>query len=356
MVSMPHSQQITPAALGNLWHPLEGKRTARSQLPVAPASTGKLLRSEADQSVSIDILLWPGFDMHDLSALLDVFSLANNTTQRTHFSWRVIGIGDESIEASCGLSVQADQVFQHLDARSNALLLAGLDAVPGFEDHGIGSWLSRQLRDGVCIGMIGGASALLASAGMLDGRCCAAHWAHIDGYRQRHRRVNFRDQIYHIDRSILSCSGGCGTTDLALACVRDLCGPEAALKVADRLNRYRVRDEHDLQGALAPAGSSLPRKAAHIMRQHIIVPLDLREIADQLGTSLRRLQRSFQRHENMTPTQFYVRERILHARHLLRQDPSLSIADIARHCGFASASDFARNFVRQFGYPPSHIA
>jgi AraC family carnitine catabolism transcriptional activator len=356
MIAMPQSPQIVPTALSDIWHPLKGTPTSRHRQQLPPAPIGKLLNVETDQTVNIDILLWSGFDMHDLSALLDVFSLANCTMQRIHFSWRVVGVGSDSIEASCGLCVRTEQVFQHLDGRSNALLLAGLDAVPDFEEDGMGPWLSRQLRAGVCIGMIGGASALLASAGMLDGRCCAAHWAHIDGYRQRHRRVNFRDQIYHIDSSIISCSGGCGTTDLALACVRDLCGSEAALKVADRLNRYRVRDEHDLQSTLAPAGSSLTRKAAQIMRQHIIAPIDVREIAGQLGTSLRRLQRSFQRHESMTPTQFYVRERLLHARHLLRQDPSLSIADIARHCGFASASDFARNFVRQFGYPPSRIA
>jgi AraC family carnitine catabolism transcriptional activator len=333
------------------------RRSMESRKLTSIAAAGsRLFRSEMGRPVSFDILLWPGFDIHDLSALLDVFHLANNTVRHILFSWRVCGVGSMSIEASCGLQVGADRVFDQFTGSSNVLLLAGFDAPPSFGENGIGSWLHRQIGDKARIGLIGGASALLAEAGLLDGRCCAAHWAYLDIYRQRHQQVDFRDRIYHIDRSILTCSGGCGTTDLALAYVRDLCGSEIALKVADRLNRYLVRDEHDLQRAVAPAANSLTGGAAQIMRQHIETPLDLREIARRLGTSLRRLQRSFQRDEKLTPTQFYVRERLLHARRLLRQDSSLSIAGVAQHCGFISASDFARNFARQFGYPPSRVS
>lgn len=318
-----------------------------------PAQSTKFLKAEAGRPADVDILLWPGFDMHDLSALLDIFELANTIARQALFTWQIYGLDALTVESSSGLSVQADRVFSEDISAENLLILAGFDMQPSQEASSKGSWFRRQLTLAARICLIGGASNLLAQGGLLDGRRCAAHWAHIDAYRQRHQQVDFRDQIYHADQEILSCSGGCGTTDLALAFVRELSGPEVTLKIADRLNRYLVRDEHDVQRPQAPTVHSLTRGAVQIMRQHIEVPLNSREIAARLGTSLRRLQRCFKRDEKLTPTQFYVRERLLQARRLLRQDPSLSIAAVAHRCGFISASDFARNFTRQFGYPPS---
>lgn len=334
------------------WRAPRRKRSRRGPAAV-PRTTPKLLRMGQGQTVHIDILLWPGFDMHDLSALLDVFHLANNTIRESLFSWDVVGIGTDSVDSSCGLPVRTDRVFDPDDTSTNLLLLAGLDMGAKFDTCDVASWLFRQVDNNARVGLVGGASSLLAAAGLLDGRRCAAHWAHIEDYRQRHNRVDFRDQIYHEDRGILSCSGGCGTTDLALACVRDICGPEITLDIADQLNRYLVRDEHDVQRPMVLSVNSLTRGAVQLMRQHIEKPLNSRELAARLGTSLRRLQRCFRREEKLTPTQFYVRERLLQARRLLWQEPSLSIAAVAQRCGFISASDFARNFTRQFGYPPS---
>jgi AraC family carnitine catabolism transcriptional activator len=311
------------------------------------------LKADLDGSAKISVLLWPRFDMHDLSALLDIFQLANTLHQRTLFTWDVHGIHTATVESSSGLSVQADTAFSDVIQADNILILAGLEQQEQHASDDVVIWLCRRLEEGTRVGLIGGASDLLARTGLLDGRCCAAHWAHIDLYRQEHLRVDFRNQIYHVDHQILSCSGGCGTTDLALGFVRQICGSEVTLEIADRLNRSLVRDEHDIQQPLVPMAHSLTRNAIRIMRQNIEVPLSSREIASLLGTSLRRLQRCFMREEKLTPTQFYIRERLLLARRLLWQDPALSIANVASRCGFVSASDFARNFTRQFGYPPS---
>jgi transcriptional regulator GlxA family with amidase domain len=123
-------------------------------------------------------------------------------------------------------------------------------------------------------------------------------------------------------------------------------------RVADQLNRCVIRDDYDCQGNVSEPRHSITGQAAGIMRQHIEQPLSPAEIAARIGINLRRLQRAFRQYEKTTPTQFYMRERLLRARSMLRQSPA-SISEIARACGFASISDFAHNYQRMFGCRPS---
>ena len=299
----------------------------------------------------IDLILVPGFDLHDLSALLDILYLTNRIMARPVFSWRVIGLQQMAVRASGGLTVGATYRLQEIADCDNALLLAGFDR-PRPADWFLESWLRRQLFHGAHIGTVGGGAALLAEMELLQDRSCALHWAYIDDFRAKHRGVDFRDHIYRVDQGIITCSGGCGTTDLALACVRQLCGTEAMRRVADQLNRCVIRDDYDCQGNVSEPRHSITGQAAGIMRQHIEQPLSPAEIAARIGINLRRLQRAFRQYEKTTPTQFYMRERLLRARSMLRQSPA-SISEIARACGFASISDFAHNYQRMFGCRPS---
>ena len=174
------------------------------------------LKAEPEMPVTVDLILLAGFDIHDLSALLDTFHMANCITQRRVFSWRIIGTGQLQIRASSGLSISADYRLGDILRSENVLSFSGFDHT----DQNAGqleAWLRRQLWHGAHLGAIGGSSILLADMGILWNRGCAAHWAHIDGYRRRHHHINFQDQIYHVDRGIITCSGGCGTTDLALS-------------------------------------------------------------------------------------------------------------------------------------------
>lgn len=343
-MNLSHDSTTNPAPAGRL-----------HQLTIEQAADRQLLKVKDDGAASpaaaIDLILVPGFDLHDLSALLDIFHLSNRILARQVFSWRVIGLQQLTVRASGGLTVGASHRLQDIAACDNALLLAGFDR-PRPADWFLESWLRRQLFAGAHIGTVGGGAALLAEMELLQDRSCAAHWAYIDSYRAKHRRVDFRDHIYRIDQGVITCSGGCGTTDLALACVRQLCGSEAARRVADQLNRCFIRDIYDCQGNISEPRHSITGQAAGIMRQHIEHPLAPAEIAARIGINLRRLQRAFRQHEKTTPTQFYMRERLLRARSLLRQSPA-SIAEIARACGFASISDFAHNYQRMFGCRPS---
>ena len=64
------------------------------------------------------------------------------------------------------------------------------------------------------------------------------------------------------------------------------------------------------------------------------------------------LERLFLKYLGRSPAKHYLRIRLEHARHLIRQT-AMPLLSIAIECGFASASHFSKAYVDHFGRPPS---
>src|SRR4029453_10487989 len=91
------------------------------------------------------------------------------------------------------------------------------------------------------------------------------------------------------------------------------------------------------------------------MEAHFEAPLARQRLADLAGLSLRQLERSFRKELGRGVHEHYMTLRLARARQLLRET-SLSMLEIAVATGFASASQFARAFRREFGFPPRESA
>jgi AraC family transcriptional regulator len=148
--------------------------------------------------------------------------------------------------------------------------------------------------------------------------------------------------------------------DLASRPVRwlhDLCdlgeGPEpdaalgdalllALLTALARLERDRVRDA-DLHPALA--------KATGLLVAGLAQPLDLGRLAAQAGVGPSHLARLFRQHHGCPPLRYQTRLRLRLAERLL-QDPTLTVAEVGRRCGWTGLNYFCRVFARHAGKPP----
>ena len=84
---------------------------------------------------------------------------------------------------------------------------------------------------GVCTGV-----AILAEAGLLDGRRATTHWAVADYFRQRFPKVDWQPQLCVTeDRGVLCGGGVYASIDLALYIVEKLCGRDIAMGCAKSL-------------------------------------------------------------------------------------------------------------------------
>ena len=88
---------------------------------------------------------------------------------------------------------------------------------------------------GARIAAIGGACALLAEAGLLNARTCAAHWSLADALAEGAPNLAIADRLYVIEERIATCAGRDATLDFALRLIADAAGERLARIVADSL-------------------------------------------------------------------------------------------------------------------------
>ena len=109
-------------------------------------------------------------------------------------------------------------------------------------------------------------------------------------------------------------------------------------------------------GALAQriTGSGMQRRMAgalHALRAQFAGPVRISDLAAIAGLSPSAFHRHFRALTGMTPLNFQKQLRLMEARRLMLTGP-LSAESAAFAVGYASASQFSREYARLFGAPP----
>jgi AraC family transcriptional regulator len=93
------------------------------------------------------------------------------------------------------------------------------------------------------------------------------------------------------------------------------------------------------------------RRAKELISANLEGKLSTRDLARECSLSVGHFARAFRRSTDLSPHQWLVWCRVEKARGLLR-DSGLSLAEIARACGFADQSHFTRAYTRLRGISP----
>ena len=96
--------------------------------------------------------------------------------------------------------------------------------------------------------------------------------------------------------------------------------------------------------------SAIARAIGHI-RSEIREPISIPELARRVGMSTSSFHKHFKAITSTTPLQYQKELRLLEARRLLKTDEA-SVTQAAFDVGYASASQFSREYTRKFGVSP----
>ena len=109
------------------------------------------------------------------------------------------------------------------------------------------------------------------------------------------------------------------------------------------------------QFGLADSGLTQIARAVKWIREHFDEPFRVEDLARENGMSTSAFHRNFQAVTAMSPIRFQKQLRLQEARLLLAANPS-DIAGVGRRVGYESRSQFTREYLRQFGLPPTQDA
>ncbi|HEX2298881.1 MAG TPA: helix-turn-helix domain-containing protein [Pseudonocardiaceae bacterium] len=201
-----------------------------------------------------------------------------------------------------------------------------------------------------------GGAAVLAAAGLLDGRRATTHWADSQELAARHPDVRVEpDLIYVQDGNVFTAAGGAAGMDLALALVESDHGPELARQVARYMVLFLQRSGCQSQfserlarpvAADSPLRPLLDGIVADPRADHRVPRL-----AERAGLSDRHLTRLFIEQTGTTPARYVERVRVEAARDLLERG-SMSVEVVAARSGFGGSETMRRAFLRVLGVGP----
>ncbi len=216
-------------------------------------------------------------------------------------------------------------------------------------------WLRARAAEGAHIAAVCSGVALVAAAGLLDGKQGTMHWAFAEIYARRFPLVDWQPDYLVTDSAGLYCGGGINSaSDLSLYLVEKFCGREVAAQCAKAL---LIEMPRVWQVAFAHLDANWRHEDAEIQRaqewigDRVTESFRLEDLAGRLGMSPRTFMRRFKSATGTTPLAYVQRLRIARAKRLLESGQA-SVQEIGRAVGYDDLIFFRGLFKRHTGLAP----
>jgi len=305
------------------------------------------------QTENIGILLIDGYPLIPFSCVVDSMRTANRLSEKTLFAWQYYAPDSEPVTASCGITVPTRPLSEARDLET--LVICAPNTAQHFDDTATLKFLRRLDRQGVNLGSVSSGSFVLARASLLDNCRCTIHWENIPVFKEIYPQLDVAFSLYEIDNKRFTCSGGTAALDMMLKLIENQYGRDLAQKISQQFHHDRIRTQIDSQQMAdrIDLAMSAPKlvDVIHLMESNIEEPLPLPGIADQCELSLRQIERLFHKYRGVTPSQYYLSLRLLHAKQLLLNTNN-SVIDISIATGFETQSYFTACYRKYFGSSP----
>jgi AraC-like DNA-binding protein len=109
--------------------------------------------------------------------------------------------------------------------------------------------------------------------------------------------------------------------------------------------------EESVKGFIRSAVGSEAGDIDYVVRQYLLQPVSVGDLAELANCSLAKFKRDFQKQYGESPRAWINARRLEHAVMLL-QNTKQTVAEVADACGFESASHFIRMFRKAYGCTP----
>ncbi len=291
--------------------------------------------------------------MIPFSCVVDSMRTANRLSGDKLFEWDYFAPNNDPVVSSSGIIVPTRPLSEAKNLET--LVVCASNSAQHFDDSKTIKLLKSLDRQGVNFGSVSSGSFLLAKASLLDNCRCTIHWENIPVFKEIYPQLEVAFSLYEIDNKRFTCSGGTAALDMMLKLIENQYGRVLAQQISQQFQHDRIRTQIDSQQMAdrIDLSMSAPKliDVINLMESNIELPLSLPNIADKCNLSLRQIERLFHKYREVTPSQYYLSLRLLHAKQLLLNTNN-SVIDISIATGFETQSYFTACYRKYFGSSP----
>jgi len=216
--------------------------------------------------------------------------------------------------------------------------------------------IRREAKRGTMIAGVCSGVAMLAKAGVLEGRPATTHWALADRLRKLYPNTHWRSDQFITESENIFCGGGVyAALDLCLHLVERMVGYEAARQCGRAL---LIDSPRTWQASFAVPKLKQPHRDDRIrtvqerLHQSFSESLTVEELALDSGMSTRNFTRRFKQATGDSPLEYLHKLRIDCAKHLLESDFK-SVQQVCFEVGYEDQPHFRKLFKRHTGLSPT---
>ncbi len=311
--------------------------------------------TDSDPKFRVGFMLIPRFNMMSLTTTIEPMRIVNYLLPQPWYEWDYLALDDGEISASNGMRIDCIAAVPNA-RRYDLIFVFGSWGCERGVDARLCGWLRAQQRRGIPLCAIELGIYALAHAGLVNRKCVTTHWSCSAGFREQFPNIPLSEQLFTIDKNIMSCAGGTAGIDLMLHIIERHHGNHLVSEVTDQILHYPKRPAETVQRHTlgCTTGTIHPdvRAAVQLIQDNVAEPLSVPEIAHAVGISQRQLERHCNHCMGCSIVQLRQILRLQYARTLL-VSTRLSILEVAVASGFNSMSHFAQVFRKYFGKKPS---
>ena len=291
-----------------------------------------------------------------LTSMIEPLRASNEISDTKSFEWKLFSENADKVEASANVAFETDGKIEEI-GKLDALILLSPPNADFINSRSVG--LIRRLeRHGCTIGAVSGGVFLLAKAKVRPNIRYSVHWCYAAAFTNQFPNNISSEQVIETDRNIMTASGAAAAFDLALLLIRSRLGSSVAAEVACWFQHPIMRNQdvkqvipslNELEGL--EEMPELARKAISLVNQNINYPLQVIDIANEIGITSRHLSRIFKEATGESPRQYFRKLRVNAARQMILYTNE-KIGEIALSVGFSSASILRSHYIDLFSLSP----
>jgi transcriptional regulator GlxA family with amidase domain len=307
---------------------------------------------------AVVVVGYDGIELVDVASVTSCLDMANRLGAAPAYDVRFATMSGDSVRCDSGLELRGQVALPDVPGGRHTLVISGgLGHATAAADSSLISQIQRLARSSSRVASVCTGAAVLASAGLLDGRRATTHWHYAAELAATYPAVRFDPApIFVRDDPVWTSGGVTAALDLTLAFVEADHGAELARWVAMGMVTYLQRPADQAQRSMfvrarRPESAVVRRVLDHITANPS-ADLSAARLAAVAGMSQRHLSRLLVAHAGQTPARL-VRQVRLEAAATALVTTDQPVSSIAKATGFRSSETLRQAFHAWFGISPT---